>query len=91
MLDKSCEAEEERWKSGSADTHARAHTHLDDYDIYFFAMKETRCCRYSVARLQCSTGSFYCITANGDQSDVTGLGAERALAVSERSKCVEPG
>ena len=52
-------------------THTHTHTHLDDYDIYFFAMKEARCCRYSVARLRCSTGLFYWIIANGDQSDVT--------------------
>lgn len=65
-------------------THTHTRAHIDDYDIYFFAMKETRCCRYSVARLQCSTGWFYCIIASGDQSDVTSLLAEKALAASER-------
>lgn len=67
-------------RGDGADTHAP----LNDFDIYFFAMKETRCCRYSVARLQRSTGSFYCIIANSDQSDVTSLPAQKAMGISER-------
>lgn len=66
--------------------------------IMTFAQKETRCCRYSVARLQWSTGHggrvegggeavvsavLYYITANGTKRNLTTFRGEKALCVSD--------
>lgn len=65
----------------------RTHTRLWHL---FFAQKETRCCRYSVARLQWSTGhsdlgggGVYYITANGTKSNLSLPFWERKHSVSQ--------
>lgn len=60
----------------------------------FFVQKETRCCRYSVARLQWSTGHsgpvvlavFYYITPKCIESILTTFLGEKTLCTSECSQ-----